>query len=338
MADKKQKKSMEKMDELRAHTDLKSGCNGDGQGNNPLIPPGGSCEINDPVDPKLAPAAQGTPIANQKGGNPDHQSRKDKASDKAEAAGEKAKESAEAAKEKAGQAADTVKEKAGDAAETVKEKAGDAAESLKEKAAQGKAFIGEKIDEATADVDERPHEDSFVFAENVIEKIAGIAAREIKGILALKSNIISGLAGNIMGDENTSADPKQGVDVEIGGDQVVVSLKAILEYGAPAPEIFNKLRSHIGRQLAVMTGLELVELNVEVIDVMTREEFERAAQSRFNTYEREPERYINRYAESYDDRRGGRPDGRGYAGPRQAPQGPQGFGGPAPQGGYQGNF
>ena len=187
-------------------------------------------------------------------------------------------------------------------------------------------------------MDERPHEDSFVFAENVIEKIAGIAAREIKGILALKSNIISGLAGNIMGDENTSADPKQGVDVEIGGDQVVVSLKAILEYGAPAPEIFNKLRSHIGRQLAVMTGLELVELNVEVIDVMTREEFERAAQSRFNTYEREPERYINRYAESYDDRRGGRPDGRGYAGPRQAPQGPQGFGGPAPQGGYQGNF
>lgn len=326
MADKKQKKSMEKMDELRAHTDLKSGCNGDGQGNNPLIPPGGSCEINDPVDPKLAPAAQGTPIANQKGGNPDHQSRKDKASDKAEAAGEKAKESAEAAKEKAGQAADTVKEKAGDAAE-----------SLKEKAAQGKAFIGEKIDEATADVDERPHEDSFVFAENVVEKIAGIAAREIKGILALKSNIISGLAGNIMGDENNSADPKQGVDVEIGGDQVVVSLKAILEYGAPAPEIFNKLRSHIGRQLAVMTGLQLVELNVEVIDVMTREEFERAAQSRFNTYEREPERYINRYAEGYDDRRGGRFDGRDYAG-RQAPQGPQGFGGPAPQGGYQGNF
>ena len=150
MADKKQKKSMEKMDELRAHTDLKSGCNGDGQGNNPLIPPGGSCEINDPVDPKLAPAAQGTPIANQKDGNPEHQSRKDKASDKAEAAGEKAKESAEAAKEKAGQAADTVKEKAGDAAE-----------SVKEKAAQGKAFIGEKIDEATADVDERPHEDSF---------------------------------------------------------------------------------------------------------------------------------------------------------------------------------
>lgn len=326
MADKKQKKSMEKMDELRAHTDLKSGCNGDGQGNNPLIPPGGSCEINDPVDPKLAPAAQGTPIANQKGGNPDHQSRKDKASDKAEAAGEKAKETAEAAKEKAG-----------DAAETVKEKAGDAAESLKEKAAQGKAFIGDKIDEATADVDERPHEDSFVFAENVVEKIAGIAAREIKGILALKSNIISGLAGNIMGDENNSADPKQGVDVEIGGDQVVVSLKAILEYGAPAPEIFSKLRSHIGRQLSVMTGLELVELNVEVIDVMTREEFERAAQSRFNTYEREPERYINRYAEGYDDRRGGRPDGRGYAG-RQAPQGPQGFGGPAPQGGYQGNF
>ena len=208
---------------------------------------------------------------------------------------------------------------------------------MKEKAAQGKAFIGDKIDEATADVDERPHEDSFVFAENVVEKIAGIAAREIKGILALKSNIISGLAGNIMGDENNSADPKQGVDVEIGGDQVVVSLKAILEYGAPAPEIFSKLRSHIGRQLAVMTGLELVELNVEVIDVMTREEFERAAQSRFNTYEREPERYINRYAEGYDDRRGGRPDGRGYAG-RQAPQGPQGFGGPAPQGGYQGNF
>lgn len=318
MADKKQKQSQEKMDALRANTDIKGACNGDGQGNNPLIPPGGSCEINEPVDPKVSPQAQGTPIANKEGGNPDH------------------KENAYGRKNKDGK---DLSDKAGDAADTVKDKAGDAKDAIKEKAAQGKNFVTEKYEEATADVDERPHEDSFVFADSVIEKIAGIAAREIKGVMALKGNIISGLAGNIMNnieDGNANADPKEGVSVEIGGDQVVVDLKAILEYGAPAPEIFKKLREHIARQLAVMTGLDLVELNVEVTDVMTREEFERAAQSRFNTYDQAGQRFINRYEDEYADRR--EPnyrDNRGYNG-RQGYQ--QGYGRPAPQGGYRGNF
>lgn len=329
MADKKQKQSQKEMDALRAKTDIKGGCNGDGQGNNPLIPPGGSCEINEPVDPKLAPQAQGSPIANQEGGNPNH---------KPNAYGRKRND--KDLSDKTSDAAEVAKDKASDAADTIKEKAGDAKDAIKEKAAQGKNFVTEKYEEATADVDERPHEDSFVFADSVIEKIAGIAAREIKGVMALKGNIISGLAGSLMNnlDEgNTGADPKEGVHVKIGGGQVVVDLKAILEYGAPAPEIFKKLREHIGRQLAVMTGLDLVELNVEVTDVMTREEFEQAAQSRFNTYDQAGQRFINRYEDEYNDRLDpSYRNNRGYKGPQQGYQ--QGYGRPAPQGGYRGNF
>lgn len=180
----------------------------------------------------------------------------------------------------------------------LKNKAQDLGEEIKSKAAEGKEFIKQKYEEATAGVDEKVQEDSFKFADNVIEKIAGIAAREIKGILALKGNFISDFASGIVNSEE-AVDPTRGVSVEVGEKNVVVDFKMIVEYGAPAPEIFKQLREHISQQIETMTGLHLAALHVEVIDVMTKEEFQKAAQSRFNSYQNEDMNYINRYQDGY---------------------------------------
>lgn len=166
---------------------------------------------------------------------------------------------------------------------------------VNEKASQVKDAIVDKYEEATAPVEEQQHEDTYTFNDTVIEKISGIAAREIKGVLDLKGNFISGIAGSF---SDGGQKPNRGVDVEVGERDVVVSLKMILEYGAPAPQIFKHLRSNLEKQLAVMTGLQLVELNVEVVDVMTREEFARESEKTFTSYSSEPIRYENRYADS----------------------------------------
>ncbi len=321
------KRNQKEMDRRRADTDIASQCNDEKDGKqNPLIPPDSSCDIVEPADPKKPPQAQGTDVANVDGLTEAERSaraamrkpgrNKPGRDNRTDDTAEQVKEGAEELKDKAADLGEDVKDKANDLGEDVKDKASDLGDDIKEKAEDGKDFIVEKYDEATASVDEQEHEDSFTFADHVIEKIAGIAAREIKGILALKGSFISNVTGGIM---DNSGDPTRGVSVEVGDNAVVVSLKMIVEYGAPAPEIFKQLRQHVGQQLSVMTGLNLVELNVEVVDVMTREEFQQVAQSRFNAYNDEQSNYVNRYQNNYE------PDNRGIRG--RAPQG-------APQGGF----
>lgn len=117
-------------------------------------------------------------------------------------------------------------------------------------------------------------EDSYTlsFDDSVIEKIAGISAREIRGILDMKGNFISGITENFTSGLN----PTKGISANIDGKNVVLELKIILEYGASAPDIFAQLKEHIRTQLEKMTGMYLKELNVRIVDVMTRKEFDKA--------------------------------------------------------------
>ncbi len=113
--------------------------------------------------------------------------------------------------------------------------------------------------------------DSLTFEGAVIEKIAGISAREIKGILDMKGNFISGITENF----SSGPSPTKGISADISDKDVTIELKMILEFGASAPDIFEQLKKHIREQLDHMTGLHLRELNVRVVDVMTRKEFDK---------------------------------------------------------------
>lgn len=141
---------------------------------------------------------------------------------------------------------------------------------------KAKETFEEAKDFVTPDtVEEQEHEDSLNFETSVVEKIAALAAREIKGILDLKGGILSGFTENFGGYDVT-----KGVDAEVGEKEVVINVKLILEFGQSAPRIFKELRQYIGQQLEQMTGLKLVELNVDVVDVMTRKDFEKQKSQR----------------------------------------------------------
>lgn len=112
---------------------------------------------------------------------------------------------------------------------------------------------------------------SLTFDEKVIKKIAGFAAGEIPGILAMSGNLISGITDML----KSSDDPTRGISVEVGKKQVAVDMKVIFEYGRNMPVLFQSVVDKVSSAIKEMTGLEVVEVNVHVADVLTKDDFER---------------------------------------------------------------
>lgn len=112
---------------------------------------------------------------------------------------------------------------------------------------------------------------SLTFDDKVIRKIAGLSASEIPGILAMSGNLISGITDML----KSSDDPTKGITVEVGKKQVAIDMKVICEYGRNMPGIFQTIVDKVSSGIKEMTGLEVVEINVHVADVLTKEDFDR---------------------------------------------------------------
>lgn len=126
-----------------------------------------------------------------------------------------------------------------------------------------------KSDAATAsDVSAEPIY-KLVIDENVVEKISSLAAQKIDGIIDMKGNVLSRIQEGLGGDDKT-----KGVNADIVDDAgAKLDLDVILEYGKSAPKVFDEIKKVVGDDLKDMTGLSVVEMTVNVVDVMTPEEY-----------------------------------------------------------------
>ncbi|XVG95498.1 Asp23/Gls24 family envelope stress response protein [Eubacteriales bacterium KG127] len=133
--------------------------------------------------------------------------------------------------------------------------------------------IQTKVEEVQKEREIEKKTDTLTFDDYVIEKIAAIAARDIPGVLELKGGFLSGITEAFAASTDTNT---QGVSVEIDEKNVVVDLKAILEYGQSAPKIFSKVKNTIKEKVFEMTGLQVTAVNMKVSDIMTEKEFNQA--------------------------------------------------------------
>ncbi|MCI5775945.1 MAG: Asp23/Gls24 family envelope stress response protein [Aerococcus sp.] len=115
------------------------------------------------------------------------------------------------------------------------------------------------------------HENELTFEDRVLEKIANYSVQNIDGILELKGNFTSGFVGFF----SDSAEDTKGVSAEVGKEEVALDLEVIAEYGKDLQKAFQQTIDVVTRNVKSMTGLKVVEINMNVNDVVTRGEFER---------------------------------------------------------------
>jgi uncharacterized alkaline shock family protein YloU len=107
-------------------------------------------------------------------------------------------------------------------------------------------------------------------AASVVQKIAGIAAREISGVHSMGGGVsraFGAIRERIPGGGSTGASNIAGVQVEVGEKQAAVDLDIVVEYGASIVELARAVRRNVITAVERMTGLEVIEVNIAVNDI-----------------------------------------------------------------------
>ena len=90
-------------------------------------------------------------------------------------------------------------------------------------------------------------------------------------MLTVDGGFFSNLAGKLVNTDDVTS----GVVVEVGEKQVaVVDLDIVAEYGKDIYKIYNEMKEIITKEVKNMTGLEVIEVNVNVVDIKTEEQHE----------------------------------------------------------------
>ena len=125
---------------------------------------------------------------------------------------------------------------------------------------------GREVAKANGEAQASTHGSTSI-ADVVVQKIAGLATREISGVYALgggAARAFSAIRERIPGASSSAG---QGVSVEVGEKQAAVDLELVVEYGVPIADLAKSVRTNVITAIEQITGLEVVEVNINVNDV-----------------------------------------------------------------------
>ena len=120
------------------------------------------------------------------------------------------------------------------------------------------------------------HGDTTI-ADQVVEKIAGIAAREVPGVYAMGSAVgraFSSMTQRMPGQQQSVAG---GVSIQKGERQTAIGVSIVVEYGVSIVQVADNIRDVVIKSVEYGTGLEVVSVDVNVTDVHLPEEYDTGA-------------------------------------------------------------
>jgi uncharacterized alkaline shock family protein YloU len=108
-------------------------------------------------------------------------------------------------------------------------------------------------------------------ADEVVGKIAGIAAREVQGVYDLggdTARVFASLKERIgLSAEGTGEDSDRGVRVRLEGTNAVVDMTIVIEFGYVVHTVTDAVRTKVISSVETMLGLEVTAVNIRVDDV-----------------------------------------------------------------------
>jgi uncharacterized alkaline shock family protein YloU len=115
----------------------------------------------------------------------------------------------------------------------------------------------------------------ITIADEVVEKVAGLAAMEVEGVADLGGDFERAVEnvreriglGSKRGD--------QGVKADVKGQDVAISVMVMVEFGYVVLDVARLVQLNVARKTQRMLGLRVVEVNVTVDDVRTSRPDER---------------------------------------------------------------
>lgn len=104
-----------------------------------------------------------------------------------------------------------------------------------------------------------------IIGDEVVASIAGLAAKEIKGVAGLGKSAVRRALTEHLGAADERA--RLGVAVEVGKTEAIIDLQLIVVYGLSIPNIINEVRKQVAFRLMELVGLIAKEINVRVVGV-----------------------------------------------------------------------
>jgi len=170
----------------------------------------------------------------------------------------------DAFRDRAAEVASDVADKAGEAlkeaGDAVQEAAGRAAEAAKEAASN---VVTRLRNNATLPADRG----ATRIADEVVQKIAGIAAREVPGVFDLGGDVarlFSAVRERLHLGEESAA---QGVSVKLEGKTAEIVVTIVLEFGFQVYSVTDKVREKVISSVENLLGLDVTSVDVAVDDV-----------------------------------------------------------------------
>ena len=100
----------------------------------------------------------------------------------------------------------------------------------------------------------------ITISEEVVATIAGVVATECYGIVGMASRKIKDGIAELLGRESLS----KGVEVEMAGNTVGVSLYIVVGYGTKISEVARNVIDQVKYKIESSTGLEVTHVNIRV--------------------------------------------------------------------------
>ncbi|MFD9395171.1 Asp23/Gls24 family envelope stress response protein [Streptomyces sp. NPDC060000] len=111
-------------------------------------------------------------------------------------------------------------------------------------------------------------------ADVVVEKIAGMAARDVLGVYALGGGFARSMGSmrERMPGAGSGKSATRGVSVEVGELQAAIDLEIVVDYGVSITDVAGAVRENVISAVERMAGREVVEVNIMVSDVKLPDE------------------------------------------------------------------